>query len=242
MVVDTPTTLSVERPVEVPQIMTAEAITQVPVAEVAYVEKQIPKVMTEAIEKIQEVPQVLVEEQLVEVPQVQMAEVIRQVPVEVLQPRQRGIPKVTTQVVEKVQQVGVPLVNEVCVEVPQIQTVEVVKQTANLTQQRVVQQAARQFEVGTQAYRTLAEERVAGVYQAPVVGVRDMAMVQPTVVERVNPVMATGMVEYAAQAPVVEYAAPIVEYAAAPGTVVEYVEGVAPTVAPTIYGGEILAA
>merc|ERR1719183_3327264 len=186
-IVDVPGVLNVERPVEAPMIQTAEAVTQVPVPTTQIVEKQIPKVQTEAVEKIQEVPQVLIEEQLIEVPQVQMAEIIRQVPKEVVQPRQRAIPKITTQVVEKVQQVAVPLVNEVCVEVPQTQMVEVMKQTANLSQQRLVQ-TSRQYEMATQAYRTMPEER-AGIYEAQVVGVRENAMVQPTVVERLSPVM-----------------------------------------------------
>jgi hypothetical protein len=174
--------------------MTAEVITQVPVQEVQYVERRIPKVRTEGVEKIIEVPHTLIEEQLIEVPQVQIAEAVRQVPKEMVQRSQKAIPKFTTQVVEKVQQVGVPLINEVGLEVPQVQTVEVVKQTANVTTQRIVQQESRQYELGTQAYRTMPEERVAGVYQAPVVGVRENAMVQPTVVERVSPVM-TGVTE-----------------------------------------------
>merc|ERR1712188_345498 len=107
------------RPIEVPMIQTAEAITQVPVPTVQMVEKQIPKVMTEAVEKIQEVPQVLIEEQLVEVTQIQTAEIIRQVQKPVVQAVQKGIPKISTQVVEKVQQVPAVLINEVGLDVPQ---------------------------------------------------------------------------------------------------------------------------
>merc|ERR1719262_590564 len=122
-------------------IQTAEAVTQIPVPEVQYVEKQIPKVMTEAVEKIQEVPQILIEEQLVEVPNVQVAEVIRQVQKAVVQPVQKGIPKIQTQVVEVVQAVPAVLINEVGLDVPQVQVVEVFKQTANATTQRIVQNA-----------------------------------------------------------------------------------------------------
>merc|ERR1711972_769923 len=150
------------------------------------VEKPIPKVTTEALQTLQEVPQMLIEEQLVEVPQVQIAEIIKQVPKVVVQPRQRQIPRVTTQVVEKVQQVGVPLINEVAIEVPSVQQVEVMKQTAQLSQQRMVQ-TSRQYEVATQAFRTMPEER-AGVFQAQAIAAGNVS-VQPTAVERINPVM-----------------------------------------------------
>merc|ERR1719265_695088 len=95
--------------------------------------------MTEAIEKIQEVPQVLIEEQLVEVPQVQVCESIRQVQAPVIQAVQKGIPKISTQVVEKVQAVPATLVCEVAVDLPQIQTVEVMRQTASGEAKRIVQ-------------------------------------------------------------------------------------------------------
>jgi hypothetical protein len=218
IVQDVPTTLNVERPVEVPQIMTAESITQVPVAQIQVVEKPIPKVMTEAVQMMQEVPQVLIEETLVEVPQVQVAEAIKQVPKEMIQARQKGIPKVQTQVREIVQAVSVPLINEVAMDVPQVQVVEVMKQTAALSQQRLVQ-TSRQYEMETMAYRTLPEER-AGIYEAQVVGMFDKA-VQPTVVERLSPVMTAN---YAGTT----YGAPM------------YAEtiGVAPTVVETVgYGG-----
>merc|ERR1719199_1743026 len=109
--------------------------------------------MTEAVEKIQEVPQVLVEEQIVEVPQTQTAEIIRQVQKPVVQAVQKGIPKISTQVVEKVQQVPAVLINEVGLDVPQVQTVEVFKQTANATSQRIVQ-------TGVQYERPVGRETV----------------------------------------------------------------------------------
>jgi hypothetical protein len=241
---DAPTTLNVERPVEVPQIMTAESIVQVPVAQIQIVEKAIPKVTTEAISRMQEVPQVLIEETLVEVPQVQLAEQIRQVPKEILQPRQKGIPKITTQVVEIVQAVPVPLINEVAIDVPQVQVVEVMKQTAALSQQRLVQ-TSRQYELQTQAFRTMPEERVTGIYEAAVVGVRE-TMPQPTVVERVSPIMTQGLIEYGAPMTTgyVEYAAPVQEFIVAETAPMLAYEGmVAPTtfvqqemiVAPTVF-------
>merc|ERR1712217_812122 len=104
-------------------------------------------------------------------------------------------------------------------DVPQVQQVEVMKQTAALSQQRLVQ-TSKQYEVATQAFRTMPAES-AGVYQAQVVGER-MGAVQPTVVERAAPIMTTSTVPVAATVPSVEY---IVE---APGAY-EYV-----TAAPSL--------
>jgi len=194
--VDVPGVLNVEVPVEVPEVQVAEAITEVPVPTVQLVEKPIPKVMTEVVEKIQEVPQVLIEEQLVEVPQVQVAEVIRQVQMPVVQTVQRGIPKITTEIREIVQAVPATLVNEVAVDLPQLQTVEVLKQTANCAAQRIVQ---TQSQWERAAMREEVVERVdastiGGVYEAGVIGVRENVLVQPTVVERVSPIMTQSIV------------------------------------------------
>jgi len=231
--VDVPGVLSQEIPVEVPQVQTAEAIMQVPVEQLQVVEKQIPKVMTEAIERIQEVPQVLLEEQLVEVPQVQTAEIIKQVSKPIVQPVQKGIPKISTQVVEVVQAVPALLTNEIAQEVPQVQMVEVFKQTANATSQRIVQ-------TGIQYERAIARDEIinrvepgvmAGVYEAGVLGVLDNALVQPTVVERVSPIMTQGELMVAPTTFVDTYAAPtVVETMMAPQTefVQEYM--VAPTI------------
>lgn len=117
------------------------------------------------------------------------------------------------------------LINEVGKEVPQVQQVDVLKQTAAAQQQRIVQ-------TGTQYERAIAREAVvdyvgqgtmAGAYNAGVLAVKD-ATVQQTVVDRVNPVMTTELVNYAAAAPAVEYVgasavrtAPVVEYGAAYG-------------------------
>jgi len=262
-IVDVAGILNVEVPVEVPMIQTAEAITQVPVAEIQIIEKQIPKVMTEAIEKIQEVPQILIEEQLVEVPQIQTCETVRQVQNVMVQQVQKGVPRVQTQVVEKVQQVPATLICEVAIDVPQVQMVEVLRQTAAATSQRIVQ-------TGVQYERAVGREMVlerveagtmAGVYEAGIVGVRENAMVQPTVVERLSPILTQEfMVQQPMVAPttyagVVEYAAPQVEYVTAAPTMLEYVqqpqyEYVAPAattymtemVAPTTYMTEMLVA
>merc|ERR1719324_1648258 len=217
-------------------IQTAEAITQIPTAQVEIVEKQIPKVQTQAIEKIVEVPQVLVEEQLVEVPQVQTAEIIRQVQKTVIQPVQKGIPKISTQVVEVVQAVPALLTNEIAQEVPQVQMVEVFKQTANATAQRIVQTGI-QYEraVGREVIERVEQGTMAGIYDAGIVGVRENVSVQPTVVERVSPVMTMGEVEtFVAPTGIVETVVPTyggaVEYVTAAPT--EYI-----TAAPTYYEG-----
>lgn len=193
-IIDVPIVLTVERPVEVPMVQVAEVITQVPKAEYQYIDKQIPKITTEVREQVVEVPQVLYEERLVEVPQVQVAEFIKQVPKHTVQQVQKGIPKIQTQVVEKVVQVPVSLITETAVEVPQVQVVEVLKQTASeKQQQRIVQ-------TGVQWQQPVAREAVvqrieaamsAGKYEADVVAIREAASIQPTVIERQNPVLAT---------------------------------------------------
>merc|ERR1719491_1565717 len=142
-------------------------------------------------EKMQQVPQVLIEEQLIERTQVQVCEVIRQVQKPMVQQTQRQIPRVTTQVVEKVQAVPAVLINEVVQEVPQVQTVEVLRQTAQCSTQRIVQQS-NQYEQAVrreQVVQRVDQATIGGVYQAGVVGVRENVAVQPTVVERVSPIM-----------------------------------------------------
>jgi len=214
-------------------IQTAEAVTQVPCEQRQYVEKQIPKFMTEAIEKIEEVPQVLVEEMIVEVPQVQTAEVIRQVQKPVVQTVQKGIPVITTQVVEIVQQVPAVLINEVAMDVPQVQMVEVIKETAQMSQQRIVQQS-QSFERAIDLRPEQRQGTMVGVYEAPVVSMRDTGIIQPTVVERLSPINAgTG-------APTMAYGAPTT-YAQ---ETLAYETYGAPTMAygaPTTYAQETLA-
>jgi hypothetical protein len=95
-------------------------------------------------------------------------------------------------VVEKVVSVPTTLITEMAVEVPQVQVIEVLKQTAsNSQQQRIVQ-------TGVQWQQPVARElvverteaaRSAGTYEADVVSVREGACVQPTVVERQNPIL-----------------------------------------------------
>merc|ERR1712066_584085 len=218
-----------------PMVQVAESITQVPVEVAQYAEKVVPKVITEARETIQEVPQVLLEEQLVQVPQTQAVEVIRQVPKEQVQVVQRGIPKISTQVAERVVNVPCDLINETAVEVPQIQTVEVLKQTAAVQQQRIVQ-TSRQWEqaVGREVVaREAVAERGLEVVEAPVAFVREGVAVQPTVVERVSPIMTTELFAAPVAAPVVEYAASRGVVSAAP--VVTEVFG-APTYATGVIG------
>merc|ERR1712128_390254 len=131
------------------------------------------------------------EEQLVERMQVQTCEVIRQVQKPMVQQQQRQIPRVTTQVVEKVQAVPAVLINEVVQEVPQFQTVEVLRQTAQMSTQRIVQQS-NQYEqpvLREQVVQRVEQATIGGVYQAGVVGVRENVSVQPTVVERVSPIL-----------------------------------------------------
>lgn len=64
-------------------------------------ETALPKVMTQAREALQVVPQVLLEEQSVQVPQTQVSEVVKQVPKEQELVAQSEIPKNYTQVAEK---------------------------------------------------------------------------------------------------------------------------------------------
>jgi hypothetical protein len=94
-------------------------------------------------------------------------------------------------VVEIVQAVPATLINEVALDVPQVQMVEVFKQTANATSQRIVQNAF-QYEraIGREVVERTDLAVMAGVYDAGVVGFRENVSVQPTVVERLNPVVA----------------------------------------------------
>merc|ERR1711937_445315 len=149
---------------------------------------------------------------------------------------EKQIPKVTTEAVEKIQQVPAVLINEVGLDVPQVQTVEVFKQTANATSQRIVQTGV-QYEraVGREVIERVEQGTMAGIYDAGVVGVRENVSVQPTVVERVSPVMTMGAVETFAAPTVVEtFGAPtVVETFGAP-TVVATEMLAAPTVYETL--------
>ncbi|CAJ1329151.1 unnamed protein product [Effrenium voratum] len=157
---------------EVPQVLVAEQVRQVPYAEVQTVEREVPNVTYQPVEQtIVEVPQVLREERLVEVPQLQVAEFIKQVPKQQVQEVPKRIPKVEMRCVERVQNVPVQLIQEVAVEVPQVLRHEVITQVSQAAEQRIVQEA--------QEYsRTVRREEVvvgegeggyAGAYEARVV-------------------------------------------------------------------------
>merc|ERR1711937_296520 len=157
---------------------------------------------------------------------------------------EKQIPKVTTEAVEKIQQVPAVLINEVGLDVPQVQTVEVFKQTAMATSQRIVRTGV-QYEraVGREIIERVEQGTMAGIYDAGVVGVRENVSVQPTVVERVSPVMTMGGVveTFAAPTMVETFAAPtVVETFGAPtmietyGAPTEYV-ATEMLAAPTVY-------
>merc|ERR1711906_37522 len=77
-IVEVPTVVQEEQPVEVPEVQVVDVITQVSVPTVEIVQKQVPTYQTQVVEKVVEVPHVLVEEVAVEVPQIQTTEVLRQ--------------------------------------------------------------------------------------------------------------------------------------------------------------------
>merc|ERR1712176_1588371 len=164
--------LHVEQPVEVPQVLVAEAVTQVPKPEIHYADRELPVVRTEAREQIVEVPQHLYEERLVEVPQVQMAEFIKQVPVQQVQEVPKHIPKVETRAVERVVPVAQNLIHEVAVEVPQVCVYEVVTQVpSSQAEQRIVQTGV-EYERAIHRDKVVlgtGEPQYAGHYHASVV-------------------------------------------------------------------------
>jgi len=88
------------------------------------------------------------------------------------------------------------LINEVAQEIPQVQMVEVLKQTAVATSQRIVQQGV-QYERAVQRETVLnrveASQMTGTMYNAGIVGVRENVSIQPTAVERLNPMTITNM-------------------------------------------------
>jgi len=80
-------------------------VTQVLKPTVEYVNKEIPFVQTEGVERLVEVPHVLQQETVLEVPEVQVAEAIREVPEQFVQEVARQVPKVSTTYQEKVVEV-----------------------------------------------------------------------------------------------------------------------------------------
>jgi len=103
VVQEVPITLHEERPREEPQVQDVEVMTQVIAPDVRFVDKAIPCVQTEAIEKLVKVQQApLIQEHPVPVPQVQMVEAIREEHVEFIQRAVKHVPKPTMEYVERV--------------------------------------------------------------------------------------------------------------------------------------------
>lgn len=82
-----------------------DVITEVLKPDIQYVEKSVPRIETETIERTVEVPQMLFEERLCEIPQVQICEQQRQELHPHVQQVVREIPKVKMEYVEKVVEV-----------------------------------------------------------------------------------------------------------------------------------------
>jgi len=163
---------------------------------------------------------------------VQTAEVIRQVQKPVVQTVQKGIPVITTQVVEIVQQVPAVLINEVAMDVPQVQMVEVIKETAQMSQQRIVQQQ-NTWERAIDLRPEQRQGTMVGVYEAPVVSMRDTGIIQPTVVERLSPINA-GTTEMMVAPTMQTFGAPTIAYGA-PTTYAQETLAYETFAAPTVY-------
>jgi len=99
---EVPIVLRQERPFEVEQVQYVDAVKQVLRMEVQTVDKVVPKMMTEAVEKIVEVAQQpLIEEVPVPVPQVTTVEALREEAVEHVQQAVREVPKVNMEYRER---------------------------------------------------------------------------------------------------------------------------------------------
>jgi len=99
---EVPIVLRQERQFEVEQVQYVDAVKQVLRPEVQIVDKIVPKLVTEAVEKIVEVPQQpLVEEVPVPVPQVRTVEALREEAVEHVQQAVREVPKVNMEYRER---------------------------------------------------------------------------------------------------------------------------------------------
>jgi len=101
------------------------------------VNKEIPKYVLQAQERIVDVPCTLTVERPVEVPMVQVAEVITQVPKPEYQYIDKQIPKFMTETREQIVEVPQVLYEERLVEVPQIQVAEVIRQVPKHNVQQV---------------------------------------------------------------------------------------------------------
>merc|ERR1740121_2733801 len=94
--VEVPSALQQERGVEVPEVQLVDIVTQVAKPYTEYVDKRVPLVETQAVERTIEVPQTL---------QVQVAEAIRQVLEPTVQQSVKEVPRVEMEYVERVVQV-----------------------------------------------------------------------------------------------------------------------------------------
>jgi len=100
--VEVPCLLEQERPVQVQEIQMVDVVTQVAKPYTEFIDKSIPRIETQAAEKVVEVPQTLKQELIVEVPQVQVAEAIREVAEPAVQQSSKTIPKVQMEYIERV--------------------------------------------------------------------------------------------------------------------------------------------
>jgi hypothetical protein len=127
--VDVPTVLQVEQPIEVGQMMAVDVVTQVPVPQVQEVAREILRTQLQVVEKIVEQPVVIREEKIVEVPEIQIVEALTQVLVPQTEYKDKPVRKIVeTQVVEKHVPVPLTLMEERIVEVPQQQIVEALRE------------------------------------------------------------------------------------------------------------------
>merc|ERR1712176_890679 len=95
---------------------------------VQIIEKKVPKIEYNYVQKIVEVPNIIYEERVIEEPVYEIFELIKKVPKPVYQFVDKKIPQTVNQYVEKIIQEDVVLTQEKPVEIPQIQTVELTTQ------------------------------------------------------------------------------------------------------------------
>merc|ERR1712129_559011 len=73
-----PLALSIDRRVDVPEVMEVETLTQVAVHETQFIDKHIPRIQVQPVEKTVEIPVHLMREVVQEVPEIQLVEAIVQ--------------------------------------------------------------------------------------------------------------------------------------------------------------------
>ncbi|CAK0910841.1 unnamed protein product [Prorocentrum cordatum] len=99
---EVPFTLQQERAVEVEQVQVVDAFTEVVKPQVQLVDKPVPRVITEPLERAVEVHQApLLEEQPVPVPQVMTVEALREQPYENIQQAVKQVPRVSMEYRER---------------------------------------------------------------------------------------------------------------------------------------------